>query len=522
MRKVVAAPLRSRFQVVFEVSKVRLRAKWLQLWAAVAFLLFVVAPAASQESEGPVFVPPPRAPIGPSQTDQDDDEQTFVIPERPPIGPSGVERLTLDETVQLGIKQNPSMVVARERIEQARANYEQQKSNKNFKLVLNNNTAIQPRRSIDTSPLLTERIPNFPERFVLVDPVTDQFTLSLQRLLTTFGKVENAISAAFLGISVQTANAEVQELQLAYDVKEAFFNKLKAEASVTAVRSDLAVSKENLGVTQALFERGIMARYDILQAEIQVTRSIENLSQSLTTVDQSSANLAQVLAENSFGVEPIAPDPIQVENNLDISSLRSFALAHRPEMVSLDYQQQVAEKLLLAAKGESKPEVVLAANYQTALGQSLAPTNVPSITLQIQWAIFDGGLRKAKVAEAESVIRELDAEKQQLQNQIQNEVDNYWLSFLQSAFSLQTAEEQLKNTIEYHEMALERYRYGLATTLEVSDALRNLVAARSALIEAQYDRDLAFARLERALGENVPDRNLTQAFLNQPRRPLEE
>ena len=474
-----------------------------------ALLLLSVPLFGAAQEEGSLAEPAPRS-------------TTLIIPALPPIGPAGLERLELEDAIRLGLEQNPQMVSAREKVNQARASYEQQKSTKNVKLFLDNRTAIQPRRSIETSPLLTRSFPNFPDRFVLIDPVTDQFTLSLQKLLTTFGKVEHAISAAFLNINVQDANSQIQELQLTYDIKQAFFNKLKAQASVDAYRSDLEVSRENLEVTQALFERGIMARYDILQAEIQVTRSIENLSESLTRVDQTSSNLTQVLAEKEFGVDPIPPEPIQVEEGIEVAELREFALLNRPEMLSVEYQMQVADKLLLAARGESKPEVVLAANYQTAFGHSLAPTNVPSITLQIQWALFDGGLRAAKVAEAESVIRDLQASKEQLRNQIVNDVDIHWLDFNQSGFSLKTAEQQLQNSIEYHEMATERYRYGLATTLEVSDSLRNLVAARAALIEAEYDQDLAFARLERSLGETVPDRILNRTFLNQPRRPLEE
>lgn len=67
-------------------------------------------------------------------------------------------------------------------------------------------------------------------------------------------------------------------------------------------------------------------------------------------------------------------------------------------------------------------------------------------------------------------------------------------------------------------MANKRFIHGLSPALEVSEALRNLIAARSQLVRAEFDRDLDFALLERSLGVDVPDRNLTKEFIAQARR----
>lgn len=463
-----------------------------------SLFLFIVLTNPSQAQEERMQIPLP-------------DLSTDVVPR-----PSGVRPLTLDEVLALGLTQNPTMRVALERIEQARATYDQQRSQKNPKLVLNDNTSLQPQRSINTSGLFNgaRRPASFPERFVLVEPLTNQLHLSLQVLLTTFGKVENAIAAAFLQIDVESAAAEVDRLNLRYQIKEAFFNKLKADATVEVSRLNMQVTNQALEDSQALFERGVMSRYDTLQAEIEVTRSVETLAQNLTRVDQSAVSIGQVLAERRFFVQPIAPPPLEVSPEVQIESLENFALQHRPELKSIAYSRSVAQKLLDAAHGESLPELVLAANYQTAFGQSLSPVNVPSLTLQLQWQIFDGGYRKGRIREAQSVLNSIDATEREITNQILAQVEQLWLAFELTAYNLATAQKQLEATEEYYEMARQRYINGLATTLEVSDSLRDLVAARSRLVETQFDRDLAFARLEQALGADIPDRKLSNEFLN--------
>lgn len=437
------------------------------------------------------------------------------IPLRSPERPSGVREMTLQQALDLGMAQNPQIQAAYEDVEQARATYEQQKSQKRPKLVLDNTTTVQPERSIDTSNLLDKinKPINFPDKFVLYSPVTDQFRLSLQMLLTTFGKVENQIAAAFLQIDVELANLDVARLNLNYQIKQAFFEKLNADATVEVSRLNLSVANQNLDDTRALFEQGVMSRYDILQAEIEVTRAVEDLAQNLTDVDSASADIGNVLAERKFHVQPIAPTPVAVDPEIELPTLESFALEHRPEMRAVEYSREVAQKLLDAAYGESNPTVTLAANYQTAFGQSLSPVDVPSLTLTIQWQIFDGGYRKARVQEAESVLRQIDDTQAQLENDILLDVEKRWLNLQQTAFNLTTAEQQLSNSLEYYDMARRRYLNGLATTLEVSDALRNLITARARLVETRFNRDLAFAKLEQSLGEDVPDRHLTEEFL---------
>ncbi len=440
-------------------------------------------------------------------------EVPWTLPPRALERPSGVRELTLTETLELGMSQNPQMKLAAERVEQARATYLQAKSQKVPRLILTNTTRLQPETSIKTGNLLGDfargplaaRASSFPDRFVLMSPVTNEFMLSLQTLLTTFGRVENQIAAAFLQIDAESASVEIDRMNLAYAVKQAFFAKLQAEATVEVSRLNLTVANQNLDDTKALFEQGVMARYDILQAEIEVTNAVQDLSQNLTDVDNAAASLANVLAERTFHVKPVSPPAPFVASDIDLVVLENFALAHRPEMVSIAYNRAVADKLLEAARDESKPSLVLAANYQTHLGQSLSPVDLPSLNLQLQWSLFDGGLRKAKILEAESVLRELSA--------LEQEVESSWLDFKQTAFTLATAEKQVANSLEYHDMARRRYLNGLATTLEVAEAVRNLVAARTALVEASYLRDLAFARLEKSLGRDVPERHLTSEFL---------
>ncbi len=452
--------------------------------------------------------------VGSVQSQEDDPSSHLEV--TPPQRPSGVKEMELDEFIALGLAQNPVMQAAAQQVESARAQYEQVKSQKNPQLVLKDSTNLQRETSVSTNSLLPNSFVNnntFPDEFVLVSPLTNQLQLSLQVLLTTFGKVENTIAAAFINIDTASASADIDKYNLIYSLKVAFFQKLKADAQVAVARQNLTVTNQNLTDTQALFEQGVQSRYDILQAEIEVTRSVEQLAQNLTDVDLAEAQIANVLNEHEFHAQPVSPPDAEVSPHIEVPALEQFALNHRAEMRAIEYSLASAQKLVDAAYGENQPTLTLAANYQTAFGQSLSPVNYPSLVLQLQWSIFDGGYRKAKVKEAKATLDKIEFQKVDLENQIILQVDQYWLKLKQTAFNVTTAQQQLSNATEYHDMARQRYINGLATSLEVSDSLRNLIAARANLVETKFDRDLAFSRLEQALGADVPNRKLTPDFL---------
>ena len=129
--------------------------------------------------------------------------------------------------------------------------------------------------------------------------------------------------------------------------------------------------------------------------------------------------------------------------------------------------------------------------------------------LNFSWALYDGGLGAAKVREAESKIRSIDQQAEQIRLQVCLDAENSWLNYQQTYYDLTTAEKKVQTAAIYYDMARQRYIYGLGTSLETQDALRSLNDARVNLVVAYYDRDLAFTQLENSLGMDFFDRHLS-------------
>jgi len=436
-------------------------------------------------------------------------------PAHPPgaAAPGEAGAFTLQSSVETGLNTNPKIKVADERVAKAVAQYDQAASQKNLKMAFNDTTFIRPQgpAAIDTSPLLANSSRfNFPSQVTLVDTVHSKISVELQLLLTTFGRVENQIAAAFLNIDAQAKATDIERRNLDLQVKTGFLNHLKALAQIEATQANLVVSKQNLSDAEQLFKQGVMAKFDVVQADLQVTLDAQQVAQSATDIETTRAAFRTLLVlPPDAPVRLVPPAPIVIDEGITVKGLQDVALVHRPELIALARQMDVAEALLSAAESESNPQVGMNVGYYTNPGTSLGVQNTPMIGLNFSWPLFDGGLTAGKVAEAESQIRTIQDQGEDMRLQINLDVETKWLKYLQTYYDLKTAEQRVVTAMVYYDMARQRFVNGLGTSLETQEALRSLNNARVNLVIATYSRDLAFADVEQSLGVDFFDRHLT-------------
>ncbi len=412
----------------------------------------------------------------------------------PTVAQPTSQSLTLDQAVRTGQERSPNLRIASEAVESAVGNYWQLKAGMRPMLQFNSATAVQDKQSKATTRL---------------DPVSSQISLGMQWLLTTFGQLENQITAAYLQIDVQKASYEVSRQDLVLSIKEAFFQRLQADATLAASQANLASSEQSLSDTNSLFRQGLMARFDVVQAELAVVEATQDVAQSKTDIGTATVALQTVLYElGEPRVDPVPPPAITVDPEVDATDLDQMAQALRPEVAVLDRNLAVADALLESAYSQSYPNVSLFSGYTSTVG-SIVPTDVLGVQLQVQWNIFDGGLREGAVHQAEATVRSLHAQGDQLRASITQQVEQAWLTFLQTDFTLKTAQKRVEAAQVYYEMARERFINGLGTSLETQNALTSLTNARQELVQAIYQREIAFARLERQVGTEFPNRHLS-------------
>jgi outer membrane protein TolC len=120
--------------------------------------------------------------------------------------------------------------------------------------------------------------------------------------------------------------------------------------------------------------------------------------------------------------------------------------------------------------------------------------------LQVSMPILDGFRRSGRVQEQQGVVREAEIQQHDIEQQASADVSSAILDIRSAQQQVQATREQLRLAEQEVSQARERFRAGVAGNADVITALLQLTTARTAVIDAQTNFQMARVALARAQG----------------------
>ena len=117
-----------------------------------------------------------------------------------------------------------------------------------------------------------------------------------------------------------------------------------------------------------------------------------------------------------------------------------------------------------------------------------------------EYSLFDGGVNKARINQAEIKLSQVGQSELQVQQLIEFEVRSAYLNMKEAEKLIKVAEEGIKNSQESFRIAQLKYNEGIATNTEVIDAQSTLIEAETNHLNALYDYNINRAALVKAMG----------------------
>ena len=427
----------------------------------------------------------------------------FIADSKTPLELHRYEELDLQRSILIGLKRSTRIKSALESINQAVAQYEQTKTVKNATLKLDGIAQLQgPSNEIDLTipPIINEKI-IFSRDYNIVGQLT------LQQLITTFGKIKHNIAASFINIRVTQEKLESEKSNVIYSIKQAFFNVLKAESMIRVSVDNVNQSKEYLENAHSLYKNGMKSRYDVVRSELQVSEAMRNLV---------TAKMNFLLAESNYlyNLDYSGKIPFKLLNRkknmlsdkIKLQELYGVGMKCRHEIKELEENILISKELLQAARKENNPSVYLSGNYTRMTASSVSQDYSWNVGLNVSIPILDGGLRVAKVKEAESNIRYAEISLDSLKKQIKLQIEQAFLNLKESKVKCKASIKDVETSLEGYRMSKVRYKNGLSTPLEMEDSIRTLNRSNVNLVNAIYNYNLNLAALEYSIGRDfTPD-----------------
>jgi len=180
----------------------------------------------------------------------------------------------------------------------------------------------------------------------------------------------------------------------------------------------------------------------------------------------------------------------------NIDALITEALAKRPELLALDYQYQAAQKLRTAERDLLLPSIrALGAVGGAPIRNDHLPSWYGAVGANMDIPIFNGFLYTARSHEADLRSQAARDRVLDLRNRISRDVRISWLN-ANAAYDRLTVTQQLLQQAQLAlDLAQARYKLGLGSIVELSQAQLQATQAEVSNAQAGYDYRLASAVL---------------------------
>ncbi|MCW3058356.1 MAG: outer rane efflux protein [Capsulimonas sp.] len=316
-----------------------------------------------------------------------------------------------------------------------------------------------------------------------------------------------------------------------------YYNLLRAQHQLQVAQANLATALEQQRIAQQMNAQQVGQKVDVLRANTQVANAQTELRRAQNNAGIARTNFndlvgqpanTEIVLDDLTGVTvggpagttateatpveetPLFASPTAEVTSIDIAKDLQEAYGRRPEVLAQQVNVQVAEKGIKLAHAGLEPELRLNASgdYYPTTSFQTPRQRTAAITASIILPLYDGGLTRDRVSEAKLRTENAKTTLESLKSDVSLDINQAYLNLTTAASQIDNANTALQQAVKTRDLALLRYRGGVALYLEVTDAQAALQAAENNQINAVYDYQVAQAQYRHALG--LTDGGLTQ------------
>ena len=325
---------------------------------------------------------------------------------------------------------------------------------------------------------------------------------NLNQTIFDFGKIRSQVKTAEFNLQAARSDTETAVQTMVVNVQQGYYGLQQAQRLLLVSQEALTQFQKHLDLAKGRFKVGVAPKIDVTTAEVDLSNARLNLITA-----KNNLSLGRVTLNNAMGIltadqyrveEPVAFEQYAITQEQALDR----ALRARPELISQRALEQAADSAIKTAEADFFPTVTGAAGYSYN-GQEFPLVWNWNVLGSLNIPIFSGFLTKQQVAEARATLLRTKANGDALKQTVLAEVSQAYLNLDATQERLQFTAITVTQAKERMALTEGRYRAGLATAVEVTDAEVALVNAQVNDVVAMSTYQAAKAQLERAMGTTV-------------------
>jgi outer membrane protein len=317
--------------------------------------------------------------------------------------------------------------------------------------------------------------------------------VTVGQLVTDFGRTHELVKSSSLHADAQKENVVTSRADVLINVDRAYYSVLRSQAVLKVAEETVKNRQLVSDQITALEKNKLKSGLDVSFANVDLAQAQLLLIQAQNGVEASYADLSTALG---YADEPIPPAP-----SPDVSELISQALQNRPELVSRRLDVSSAQSYATAERDLWLPTIsAVGAAGLTPYREEPLGSRYAAAGFNVNIPLFNGHEFGALRAEANAQARAQQQYLQDLQNGIVRDVRKAWLESNAAFERLSVTQQLLNQATQALDLAQQRYKLGLSSIIELSQAQLNMTQAEITQASAKYDYETAISTLSYEIG----------------------
>ncbi|MGB7763280.1 MAG: efflux RND transporter permease subunit [Bryobacteraceae bacterium] len=420
---------------------------------------------------------------------------------------AAARRITLPEAIDLALKQNTSLKIARAHVREnqqktvtARADYFPQLSNDTSLMGLSNRELVTvPTGALGTLP----GIGPFPTGTITFDQGSKVVLLAnttLSQPLTQLFKVREGARVAAANQRITEAELRKAEDDVVLGVHQLYFGLLAASKQVGALQAQIVAAQETMREAEDAVRAGNALEVTVIGARASLLKCRQSLLAGENQVSDLNTEMDDLLGLPLDTELELAEVGTPQGERLTREQYLTAALDRNPELQAAKGTVSKARSALMAAQYEYIPNIGAFARETYQSGVPFLTHNFGTFGLQMTWNVFDWGKRKGVVGEREAQLTQAEENVRRITDRIAADVEKAYRKLERTRMMVDVAQEALALRKEGGRISGDQLKAGLTSDAKNAEAVAAIRSAEVDELEARLARELALAEIARITG----------------------
>ena len=334
---------------------------------------------------------------------------------------------------------------------------------------------------------------------VIYDRFAEGITAS--QLVTDFGRTHELVKSSSLHAQAQQENIVTTRADVLLQVDQSYFAALKAQ-TVLAVAQETVKARQLVSDQVTELEKNkIKSGLDVSFANVDLAQAQLLLIQAQNDLEASFAQLSDALGYSDERTFVLSEEAIPSTPPAALTEIVQEALRDRPEIVGQRLDANAAHSYATAEGDLWMPTIsAIGTAGLIPFRQDTLSSRYAAVGFNVNIPLFNGHLFGALHTEAKEQADAQDQFVRNLENHIVRDVRTAWLNANSGFQRLSVTQQLLTQANMALDLAQSRYKLGLSSIVELSQAQLNQTQAEIAQASARYDYEAQISALNYQMG----------------------